>query len=464
MLRYFYITLRMAVIALSRNVMRSGLTALGIIIGVGSVIAMVEIGNGASKAVQARIASMGANTLLVQPGTASSGGVSFGSGTVLTLTPDDALALNDPTRCPALDGVAPVVRARTQVIYNSKNWVPTFIYGTTPLFLEVRDWTDLEDGNCFSDQDVFAAREVCVLGQTVVRELFGEESPIGRKVRINNKPFTVLGVLSRKGANMMGMDQDDVVLAPWTTIKYKVAGQSASTANQSAAASSADPTQQVNTLSQIYPVQGNGNLYPTASATQLADTPLPVRFTNVDQIMVKARDTDAIQPAISQIKAVLRERHHIRPGQPEDFNIRDMTEMSNALGSTARLMGVLLLCVAMISLVVGGVGIMNIMLVSVTERTKEIGLRMAVGARARDIMRQFLVESMLLCFAGGVVGILCGRLGSVGVRLVMDWPTEMSIPAIVASVGVSLAVGIIFGYYPAWKASRLDPIEALRYE
>src|SRR5262249_12480939 len=216
MLRYFYITLRMAVIALSRNVMRSGLTALGIIIGVGSVIAMVEIGNGASKAVQARIASMGANTLLVQPGTASSGGVSFGSGSVLTLTPDDALALNDPTRCPALDGVAPVVRARTQVIYNSKNWVPTFIYGTTPNFLEVRDWTDLEDGNCFSDQDVFASREVCVLGQTVVRELFGEESPIGRKVRINNKPFTVLGVLSRKGANMMGMDQDDVVLAPWT--------------------------------------------------------------------------------------------------------------------------------------------------------------------------------------------------------------------------------------------------------
>jgi ABC-type antimicrobial peptide transport system permease subunit len=464
MLRYFYITLRMATVALSRNVMRSGLTALGIIIGVGSVIAMVEIGNGASKAVQATIASMGANTLLIQPGAASSGGATFGSGSVLTLTPADAAALNDPERCPALDGVAPVVRARTQVVYNSKNWVPTYIYGTTPVFLEVRDWTDLDDGNCFSDQDVLAAREVCVLGQTVVRELFGEESPIGRKVRLNNKPFTVLGVLSRRGANMMGIDQDDIVLAPWTSIKYKVAGQSASTANQSAAASSTDPSQQVNTLSQTYPVQGNGGLYITPSATQAADTPLPVRFTNVDQIMVKARDADSVRPAIKQIQALLRERHHIRSGQTEDFNIRDMTEMSNALGSTARLMGVLLLCVAMISLVVGGVGIMNIMLVSVTERTKEIGLRMAVGARARDIMRQFLVESMLLCFAGGVVGIVFGRLGSVGVRLVMHWPTEISIPAIVASVGVSLAVGIVFGYYPAWKASRLDPIEALRYE
>ena len=214
----------------------SSLTALGIIIGVASVIAMVEIGNGASKAVQDTIASMGANTLLVMPGTASTGGVSFGSGTIMTLTPADCDAMNNTDRCPDLDGCAPVVRARTQVVYNGKNWVPMYIYGTTPNFLEVRDWTDLEDGTCFSDADVLAQREVCVLGLTIVKELFGDESPIGRYVRINNKPFQVLGVLSRKGANMMGLDQDDIVLAPWTTIKYKVAGQSTSTTNQSSMA------------------------------------------------------------------------------------------------------------------------------------------------------------------------------------------------------------------------------------
>jgi ABC-type antimicrobial peptide transport system permease subunit len=472
MIRSFTITLRMAVIALSRNVMRSSLTALGIIIGVASVIAMVEIGNGASKAVQATIASMGANTLLVMPGTASTGGVSFGSGSILTLTPMDCDAMNNPDRCPSLDGCAPVVRARTQVVYNSKNWVPMYIYGTTPNFLDVRDWTDLSDGSCFSDQDVAGAREVCVLGQTIVTELFGDESPIGRYVRINNKPFLVLGVLSKKGANMMGLDQDDIVLAPWTTIKYKVAGQSTSTTNQSAAGANMATTtsgsttvsSSINSLAVLFPTLDNSALYPTQSATSQADTPQPVRFTNVDQILARAKDPKSIQSGIKEIQDLLHERHHIRSGQPDDFSIRDMTEMSNALGSTARLMGVLLLCVAMISLVVGGVGIMNIMLVSVTERTKEIGLRMAVGARAKDILRQFLVESMLLCLAGGIVGIIFGRIGSLCVRFFMNWPTEISYPAILASVGVSLAVGIVFGYYPAWKASRLDPIEALRYE
>ncbi len=472
MIRYFYITLRMAVIALARNVMRSSLTALGIIIGVASVIAMVEIGNGASKAVQATIASMGANTVLVMPGTASTGGVSFGSGTIMTLTPMDCDAMNHVDRCPALDGCAPVVRARTQVVYNGKNWVPVYIYGTTPNFFEVRDWTDLEEGSIFSDQDVAGAREVCVLGQTVVNELFGDEDPIGRYVRLNNKPFQVLGVLSRKGANMMGLDQDDIVLAPWTTIKYKVAGQSTSTTNQSSAmantatttSGSTSVSSTVNVLTQQYPLLDNTTFYATQSPTAQSDTPQPVRFTNVDQILAKAKDSKSVKPAIKQIQELLHERHHIRAGQPDDFSIRDMTEMSNALGSTARLMGVLLLCVAMISLVVGGVGIMNIMLVSVTERTKEIGLRMAVGARARDILRQFLVESMLLCLAGGIVGIIFGRLGSLAVRFFMNWPTEISYPAILASVGVSLAVGIVFGYYPAWKASRLDPIEALRYE
>jgi ABC-type antimicrobial peptide transport system permease subunit len=262
---------------------------------------------------------------------------------------------------------------------------------------------------------------------------------------------------------MMGLDQDDILLAPWTTIKYRVSGGTLVNVNQSAASQNTDPTQHVNSLSnQLYP--GQASLYPVPSAMQAADAPQPVRFANVDQILVKAGSTQEIKPAISQITELLHERHRIHGGQPDDFNIRDMTEMTKALGSTASLMSGLLLCVALISLVVGGVGIMNIMLVSVTERTKEIGLRMAVGARARDILRQFLVEAVLLCLLGGAIGIVLGRGGSILVRVLMHWPTEVSLPAIVASVAVSVAVGLLFGYYPAWKASRLDPIEALRYE
>ncbi len=462
-MRSYIITAGIALRALSRNILRSVLTTLGIIIGVGAVIAMVEIGQGASVAVQETIQSMGANNLLVQPGTASSGGVSFGNGSVITLTPADADAMRDRDRCPAIKAVAPIVRARTQVVYNNKNWVPLYIYGTKPSFLEVRDWTTLAEGDPFTDQDVAAQREVCLLGDTLVRELFADESPLGKKVRINNKPFTVVGVLSHKGANMMGLDQDDIVLAPWTTIKFKVAGQSATTANQSASARSTDPTQQVNSLSLVYPGQST-NLYPVPSAIQAADTPQSVRFPNLDQILVQAWSAEDVQPAIRQIQALLHERHHIRPGQPDDFNIRDMTEMSKALGKTSELMAVWLPIIAFVSLVVGGVGIMNIMLVSVTERTREIGLRMAVGARARDILRQFLVEAALLCFLGGVIGILLGELGSWVAWLTLHWPTETSFVAILGAVGVSLAVGLVFGYYPAWKASRLDPIEALRYE
>jgi ABC-type antimicrobial peptide transport system permease subunit len=262
---------------------------------------------------------------------------------------------------------------------------------------------------------------------------------------------------------MMGLDQDDIVLAPWTTIKYKVAGQSTTTANQSATVKSTDPTQQVNTLTNVYPGLA-ASVYPAPSALQAADAPQPGRFTNVDQILAAARSADDVKPAIRQIEEVLRERHHIRPGQPEDFNIRDMTEMSKALGKTSDLMAIWLPIIAFVSLVVGGVGIMNIMLVSVTERTREIGLRMAVGARARDILRQFLVEAALLCLLGGLFGIALGRLGSFMVWRLLHWPTETSFIAIAGAVLGSLAVGIAFGYYPAWRASRLDPIEALRYE
>lgn len=461
-MRFLTRILRMAWVSLSRNVMRSALTTLGIVIGVAAVIAMVEIGQGSKTAVSQTIQSMGANNLLIQPGAASSGGVSFGSGSIMTLTPGDADALARECK-PAVMYVAPIVRARTQVVYGNKNWTPMYIYGTTAEFLDVREW-ELEDGRIFTDQEVNGGSEVCVLGQTMVRELFGDESPLGQTVRVNNHPIKVIGTLTRKGANMMGLDQDDILIAPWRTIKFKVSGTSATVANQSAAAAT-DPTQQVATSTQRYPGQAmQTQQYPQKSSTQLADYPQPLLPTNVDQILVRVASEPEIPQAIRQITALLHERHKVRSGQPDDFNIRDMTEISKTMGQTSQLMGALLLCVATISLVVGGVGIMNIMLVSVTERTKEIGLRMAVGARARDILRQFLVEAVLLCLMGGLIGIVAGVLGSWLVTKILHWPTERSFPAIFASVGVSGFVGILFGYYPAWKASRLDPIEALRYE
>jgi ABC-type antimicrobial peptide transport system permease subunit len=462
----FFRTLVVAIRALRRNVLRSALTTLGIVIGVAAVIAMIDIGQGSSASVQATIASMGANNLTIQAGTAASGGVSLGSGSAVTLTPQDAEAV--ARDCPAVAGVAPIVRVRTQVVYGNRNWVPTFIYGTTPEFHDVRDWHEFDEGEQFIDRDVRNARKVCVLGRTVVKQLFQNESPIGKNVRIQNVSFKVVGVLSRKGANMMGIDQDDMVLAPWTTIKYRVSSISATTTNQStanAAAQNNGTSSQSTPLNALYPVANSTvRTYIQPSATQLANTPQPVRFANIDQILVKASSEPAIPAAIKQITDLLHERHRIGPGEPNDFNIRDMTEMTKALASTSTLMGILLLCVALISLVVGGVGIMNIMMVSVTERTREIGLRMAVGARAQDVLRQFLIESIVLCLLGGAFGILLGRGGSFLVHSLLNWPVKPSLPAVVLAVTVSAAVGILFGYYPAWKASRLDPIEALRYE
>jgi ABC-type antimicrobial peptide transport system permease subunit len=452
-----YRTLRTAMKALRRNPMRALLTTLGIVIGVGSVIAMMEIGAGSSAAIQKTISSMGANVLNVSPGAASSGGVTFGSGSTTTLTPRDCEAIL--RECPAVRDAAPLVHTRTQVVYGNRNWVPTFIYGSSPAYLDVQDWT-IAEGEPFTDRDVLNGNRVCVLGQTLVRELFHNETPIGKEIRIRNVSFRVVGVLGSKGANMMGMDQDDIILAPWTTIKYRVTGSTLENANQSGSSSSDNS---VNTLSNLYP-GGQPTLYPEQSATQAADNPMPVRFANIDHILAAARSTDEIPAAIRQMTTVLRERHRIRPGEADDFSIRDMTQMTKALSSTTTMMTNLLLCVAMISLVVGGVGIMNIMLVSVTERTREIGLRMAVGARGRDILRQFLVEAVTLCLAGGALGILMGHGGSYLVWLSLRWPVETSPVAIAAAVLVSASVGIVFGFYPAWKASRLDPIEALRYE
>ena len=452
-----YRTVRTAMRALRRNPMRAMLTTLGIVIGVGAVIAMMEIGTGSSAAIRKAISSMGANVLMVRPGAASSGGVTFGSGSATTLSPEDAEAIL--RECPAVRSAAPVVRARTQVVYGSRNWVPTFIYGSTPVFLDVSDWT-VADGEPFTSRDVLNANKVCLLGQTLVRQLFQGEVPIGKEIRVKNVSFRVVGVLGSKGANMMGMDQDDVLLAPWTTIKYRVTGSTLDNTNQSTAGGSSSS---VNTLSNLYP-GGQRSLYAERSEVQAADNPMPVRFANIDQISISAQSTAEIPDAIQQITVLLRERHRIGTGEPDDFNIRDMTEMTKTLSSTSTLMTNLLLCVAMISLVVGGVGIMNIMLVSVTERTREIGLRMAVGARGRDILRQFLVEAVVLCLVGGALGILLGHGGSYLVWLMLRWPVETSPAAIAAAVIVSASVGIVFGFYPAWKASRLDPIEALRYE
>jgi macrolide transport system ATP-binding/permease protein len=452
-------SLQTAFKALRRNSLRSGLTMLGIVIGVAAVIAMMEIGEGSNKAIQKTIASMGANNLLIMPGAASSGGVTFGGGSSLTLTPRDCVEVL--RQVPSVTQAAPIVRARTQIIYKNRNWVPVYIYGTSPEFLDVRDWQELELGEMFGEREVRNGSQVCVVGQTIVRELFRGESPVGEELRIQNVAFRVIGVLRRKGANMTGVDQDDIVLAPWTAIKSRVAATSATTVNQSAPAG-ADSLQKVNTLNRLYP--GASPLYPVPSITQQANTPQPVRFTNIDQILVKVSSAAEVPDAIAQIKGVIREQHRLRRNQPDDFNIRDMAEANKALTATTETMGTLLMWVALISLIVGGVGIMNIMLVSVTERTREIGLRMAIGARGGDILDQFLVEAVVLCLAGGALGIALGRGSSILVRELLEWPTELAPGAMIASVFVSLTVGLVFGFYPAWKESRLDPITALRFE
>ncbi|MCE9555373.1 MAG: ABC transporter permease [Planctomycetes bacterium] len=450
---------RTALSALRRHKMRSGLSALGVIIAVGAVIAMSEIGQGSKAALQKGIASMGANTLTIFSGSTSAGGVNQGAGTALTLTPKDAEEI--ARQCSATLHVAPVVRARAQIVYGNRNWVPEQISGTTPSFLAVRDWQQLAAGEMFSDRDVRNGNKVCVIGHTVKRNLFQDSSPVGKEIRINNVSFRIVGVLSRKGANMMGMDQDNLVLAPWTTIKYRVSGTSLANANQSASAAGST-NDSVNTLNNLYPTPTSR--YPARSSSQAANYPQPVRFTNVDQILIKAGSEAKVKAAMSQITNLLRERHRIQAGADDDFSIRDMAEMMRVLSSTTQLMSLLLLVVALISLVVGGVGIMNIMLVSVTERTREIGLRMAVGAHSYHILRQFLAESVVLCLVGGGIGILLGRGTSILVRWIAQWPTGASLSTILTAVAVSAGVGIAFGFYPAWKASRLDPIEALRYE
>ena len=363
-------TLRTALGNLRKNKLRSTLTALGVIIGVGAVIAMTEIGEGSKAAIEKSIAAMGAYKLIIFPNAANTGGVRQGIGTMQSLKPADVEEI--ARQCPAVAVVVPMVWAKAQLVYENRNWVPQQMTGTAPDYLATRDWEDLEEGTCFTDADVRSSSRVCLIGNTIKRELFENESPTGKMVRIRNVPFRVIGVLSRKGANMMGQDQDDCVVAPWTTIKFRLNSVGAGSTALATTASTAT----INTLSNPYLM--STSLYPVALLTETTDTPQALRQTSIDFIQAKAVGAEQVPAAIEQITTLLRERHHLAEGDDDDFKILDLTEIVHTAARASELMGMLLLVVAGISLVVGGVGIMNIMLVSVTERTREIGLRMAV--------------------------------------------------------------------------------------
>jgi ABC-type antimicrobial peptide transport system permease subunit len=459
-MRAFLHTLHTVFHTLRHNVLRSLLICAEIVIGIAAVIVMMEIGHGTSHAIRQTIATLGGNYLQVEPGSSSSSGVHSGAGTCLTLSPEDCEAIL--RECSAVRWASPGVDCRMQIVYGNRNWQPWKIIGISPDYLAVRAWADLEEGVAFTDVDVRSSANVCLMGQTPARELFGDESPVGKEVRAGGVPLKVIGLLSRKGASMTGLDQDDVVLAPWTTVKFRLNSAKLAFADLAAQTGAPSPNQ-VNTLSKLYPSQ-QGQLYPPRSATQAADTPQLMRFADLDDIYVSATSAEEIPQAIDQITQLLRKRHRLRDDQPDDFGVRNWVEAAKALSATTALVTDLLLCVALIALVVGGVGIMNIMLVSVTERTREIGVRMAVGAQAGDILVQFLTEAVVVCLLGGVAGILLGRGVSVAVRELLNWPVLPSLSAVLVAVAVSAGVGIVFGYYPAWKASRLDPIEALRYE
>ena len=401
--------IRVAFRALVRNKMRAALTMLGIIIGVSAVIAMVSIGQGASASVQAQIDSIGTNLLFVSAGSQNVGGVRSGTGDTgnNVLTVDDLEAIK--REVPSVSMVTPSVNTRAQLIAGNQNW-NTSLQGVSEQYPDIRKWS-IQSGAFFTDADVRTAARVIVIGQTLADTLYAGSDPVGQTIRVSNLPFRVVGVMAAKGQDPQGRDQDDIAFAPYTTVQKKVLGR---------------------------------------DRVQIA--------------YVSAISQDATYTAQSQISELLRQRHKLTASEPDDFTVRNMTDIAEAANETSRTMTILLACIAGVSLLVGGIGIMNIMLVSVTERTREIGIRMAIGARSSAVRSQFLIESIVLSLTGGTVGIILGIALSLAIPAMLGWPTLVSMAAIVGSVIFSAAVGIFFGYYPARKAAALDPIEALRYE
>lgn len=402
-----FMTLRIALRALARNKLRAFLTMLGIIIGVGAVIAMVAIGEGAKETIRSQIASLGTNVLIIMPGTLVQGGVRTGVGGVNTLVDGDAKAMM--RELPAVAFASPALRRPEQVVAGNLNW-STLTQGVAPEFQQIRDW-QIADGRFIHDGDVETAAKVAVIGETVVNQLFGNDDPVDAVIRIRNIPFRVVGVLAPKGQTSQGTDQDDTIIIPYTTMQKRL-----------------------------------------------------MRITFVQSIVASAINAERLSEAQAQITSLLRQRHRIGPDREDDFYIRNLSDIAEAASSSARVMAVLLGSVASISLLVGGIGIMNIMLVSVTERTREIGIRMAVGARRKDIMLQFLVEAVVMAATGGCIGILLGIGSSEVLNDWAQWPTHISPTIIAVAFFFSGAVGVFFGFYPARKAANLDPIDALRYE
>ena len=406
----FLQSLLIAVRALRVNKMRALLTMLGIIIGIAAVIIMVAIGAGASKMISDQISSIGSNLLLVLPGSTTSGGLRSGAGTPQTLTSDDAKAIK--AECPSVEAVAPTVRGSGQVVYGNQNW-STVINGVTPEMITVRDWT-LVAGRNLTQSDVDGATKNCLIGQTVADNLFGAEDPVGKIIRIKKIPFTVVGLLGRKGQSPQGQDQDDVIYVPLRTAQRKLLG------------------------------------------SQFPNT--------VGAMMVQAKSSEVLKKAEEEVKALLNQRHRIGPSREVDYTVRNLSEILAVSEQSSKVMSMLLGAVASISLVVGGIGIMNIMLVSVTERTREIGIRIAIGAKRRDILLQFLTEAVLLTTFGGIIGMVLGVAGARAVAALVGWPTLIAVDTIVIAFAFSAGVGVFFGFYPARKAASLNPIEALRYE
>ena len=405
-------SVQIALRALRVNKLRSALTMLGIIIGVSAVIAMMAVGAGARERIAEQIRSIGSNVIIILSGSTTSGGIRLGSGSVLTLTEDDATAI--AREVAAVEAAAPTMRGTAQVVFGNQNW-STVIQGATPEYLVVREWP-VVSGRGIMSQDVDGAAKVVLLGQTVAGNIFGDSDPLGEIIRIKKVPFTVVGVLAAKGQSAWGQDQDDIVVIPLSTAKRKVLGVS----------------------------QANAR--------------------SVGAIIVRAKGPEWMEEAVEQVTALLRQRHRLQLGQEDDFTVRNLSEVFAAQEESARTMSLLLGAIASVSLLVGGIGIMNIMLVSVAERTREIGIRMAVGARERDILTQFLIEAVTLALIGGIVGIGLGVGGSALLSFLAQWETLIAPQAILLAFLFSTVVGVFFGYYPARKAASLDPIEALRYE